>query len=381
MSIEQQEKIKPKTTTRNELDCLNKECISSRGFVAEDYLGTEGKKFLKERTSSMPDDLWSINYAINSGLNKGWISKQDIQKYKQILGDVKNAFDTYSLKNSVLSEVKDPVLKNPKSVILHSAEEIVQLRKYMTQLSEKLDMREGAFYVLNDEGRSIIFLDEKINQVSSAHSKQELVQILLAASDSNLISYFSRLFDLPKATVNDIEEVKVLKTKIQRERAIIQYLKSLPFSPELPQPNLTGKKVKGVMQGNANGRFVTAENVDFIGTEGMGPCVALVIYQAGKALIMHIDNFSGEASLGGRGAARELNLHMWKFEKNESLQVHIIGNSDGSGRQNLLDIFTWLEHEGIKSSIRTVNFSNHGRADSVLLDIKNGAVYPGARLQ
>lgn len=41
---------------------------------------------------------------------------------------------------------------------------------------------------------------------------------------------------------------------------------------------MDGKKITEVIQGAGNGQFVTSQETDFIGTNGMGPCVALLIW-------------------------------------------------------------------------------------------------------
>ncbi len=145
-----------------------------------------------------------------------------------------------------------------------------------------------------------------------------------------MVDYFKTKVGLPEYSLQDLQAAEALRATRQLDLKIMDKIMSLPISMVYPEPvNLAGARVIEVIQGSGNGEFVTSDDVDFVGTKGMSTCVALLIWQDLKdrqqAICVHIDDFSGKASLGGRSAAEFLDLHIPRFDLSKPLSIHLFG--------------------------------------------------------
>ena len=404
----------------------------STNFNAYETLGKEGKEFLEKIGGQMRTDLPKISELMSQGIENNWITLRERGEIIEILGKAKTPNETGNLVNrlkflqeihtllegasnknwitnkekdfilqslekaedngdlfKILQEVqsicKDPVLKKPDDLEI-KIEQKEEIQQNLQKLSEVLERsfsntNNGSFYVTDDNGMSIVFIDSKDNKVSTAFTRQELIRILLSAGDMDLYHFFSDLMKLPKATTEDFKEAKKVKEIREKDRQIVEDLAKIPVLTSKNTPNISGKKTTEVIQGAGSGQFVTNQEADFIGTNGMGPCVALLICQdfgdKQKAVCIHVDSFSGKASLGVQGSAPLLDRYIGsEFIKNPSLQIHLIGANQG-GRENVLEIYKYLEQKSLTENIVSANVLGKGQSGNVVLDVKTGQVYTG----
>ena len=314
-------------------------------------------------------------------INKGWIELSEKQEIVEKLNNSENAFDTYKILQKVESLAKDPVLKEPDTVKF-TPQEKEKIQNNLEKLAKILDLplRGSSLWWLTDDNRkSVIYADFKKDNIGTAFNRQELTRILLSGEDQGLYKYFSDLLKLPPATPEDVKEAKIVRQQKDKDRQIFQELSQLPGSNPKSEPHLNNKRCTEVIQGAGNGQFVTSQNTDFIGTNGMGPCVALLVWQdfgdTQKAIVIHVDSFSGRGSLDRQGSAQFLDRYIGtQFIKNPNLKIHLVGATQG-GRENLLEIYKYLESKDLIKNIISVD-----RSVSVVMDVKNGQVYPGRRI-
>ena len=202
----------------------------------------------------------------------------------------------------------------------------------------------GDVFLLDDQGLSIFYFRKDQRVLSSALSREKLLQLLLSTGEFGLVDYFKTKVGLPEYSLQDLQAAEALSVTCQLERKIMDKIMSLPISMVYPEPvNLTGARVIEVIQGSGNGEFVTSDDADFVGTKGMSTCVALLIWQdledKQQAICVHIDDFSGKASLGGRSAAEFLDLHIPRFDLSKPLSIHLFGGARMGGRKTILEIY------------------------------------------
>jgi hypothetical protein len=273
-------------------------------------------------------------------------------------------------------------LKKPDVV---ECDDVNTFRSKVSLLADKMgksiyETADGGFYLTNDNGASILFFDFDNKIISTALTRQELIRTILISGDLDLFNFFKDLMNLPNATTEDFQESKKLKDKIDSDNSTISKLLNLPTLVMTEQPDLKGKKTVEVPQGAGLGSFVTSDDAEFIGTNGMAPCVALVVHQDKKAIVIHVDSFSGAASLGGQGAAPFLDRYIGsEFIQNDNLKIYLIGANQG-GRQNVLDIYEYLEENNLEENIVAANVLGKGESGSVVVDVNTGEVYPGAKI-
>ncbi len=352
-------------------------------FNAEEYLSEEGREYLEKIGGQMVSDLPKITSLMSEAISRQWISKKEKADIISELKLAKTALDTYKILQKITAIAKDPVLKKPEPVEINM--EKGEIDKYLTFLGEKLECRlnllaDGSTFVTSDNGASIIFFDIQDKKISAAFTQQELTRILLSTESTDIYNFFSKLLNLLPATSEDNKAAHQVKQEREGDRQIIQELTHLPTGINNQLIKIEDSaKFEEVIQGGGNGKFVTGLDTDFIGTFGMGPCVALIVWQdfgdTQKAIVIHIDSFSGKGSVG-LGTAPFLDKYLsTEFINDPSLEISLIGANEG-GRQNVLEIYKYLKSKNL--SIKSANvLSDPAYSRNIILDVKNGTIYPG----
>lgn len=348
-------------------------------FKAFDYLGPEGKQFYEEnrRWSSFSKHISGISNAIRNGLENGWIDDKYVSTIVEELGNVRNASDASQLEGKVEAFVIDPLQKPPSKVQYSETFDIKEFNRNIEALAKPLGLVHApGKYVLDEFGQSLIYNNDETRELSSALTKATLTSYVLSTGDSKVIDYFSKLFSLPQKTPEIEAAAKALvETKRQNEE-IIETLNDLPKPKHSSLPDISSLATATVMQGNSNSRIVSSKEVDLLGTFGMGPCVSVIIYQDGKAALNHIDDFSGNSSLGGQGASAFLNEALNNIDKTRDFDIHIIGGKE-NGRSTVLALYKTLKELGVAENIKSFDALAPTSPTEVTIDVRNGKLYPG----
>ena len=92
--------------------------------------------------------------------------------------------------------------------------------------------------------------------------------------------------------------------------------------------------------------------------------------------MVHIDNFSGETGLTRTGAAQFLDRNINEF--GPEAKIHLQGSNDlsESGRKTVIEIYHYLEKNGLLNQVATANVLNNHNDSSVTLDLGTGEIHP-----
>gem|GEM_PF-6502338 len=307
------------------------------------------------------------------------------------LASVKNALEALRLLGLVEKLCTDSRYKPAEKVNI-SLEEVQTLIANLHTLANALDTpiytaANGDLFILDENGLSIFYFQKDQRILSSVLSRDGLLKLLLTTGEFGLVDYFKTLVGLPDYSSEDLQAAEELHSTRQLNREIIKTIMDISVVAYDPTtPNLESARVVEVIQGSGNGEFVTSDEVDFVGTKGMSSCVALLIWQDSgewqQAICVHIDDFSGRASLGGLGAAEFLDSHLYRFDLSKPLSIHLFGGSASmSSQKTILEIYKYLQSRGLEEQIVSANVLGKGVSDSVVLELKTGKVYPGVKLQ
>lgn len=353
--------------------------LSERKFKVLDYLGEEGKDFFRNTIGSMWEHLSAAEIKINEWIEKWWVTDTELEEYIEILWEVVNASDAHKLQRKVEARVIHPHQKIPHKITIDQSE-IWKLRENIQKLWDLLwfqvSLSWNGIYVINDDGRSVVFCYTDTWVTSTYHSYKELLLLLIATEDVVLLDYFTNMFSLPRPTNYNYIEAEKYKWKMKADRNIISTLEWLPQTDQKNLPEDTKEDdIAQVIPWNASWRYVTSNTHRYIGTFGMWSCVSLILQQKWKAFLIHIDDFTGNASLWGKWAEEVINQNLSNFNQSD-LKIHVVWNSDGTGRKNMLEIYKYLENKWLSHKINTANFHGHWPARSVVVDVESGELYP-----
>jgi hypothetical protein len=239
----------------------------------------------------------------------------------------------------------------------------------------KLSEGTDSLYSIQDDGRSILFCDQKSNTISTALTRREFKAVLASVENQTTTDYFLDLFDLTPLDETDYAKAKEMKEIRKKENEIVAFFKAKP-KPEISHKSLpTERRDYGVNQGNGFGVVKSLDTTDSLSTLGLGPCVCFMIHEGHKGLMIHIDHFSGEASLTRTGAAQFLDRHINEFSP--GAKIHLQGANDDSGRETVIEIYKYLEKNGLLDQVATANVLNgHSGYSSVTLDLGTGEIHP-----
>jgi hypothetical protein len=348
-------------------------------FNAKDFLNKTAIDHMR-RPCQMQTDIPQISEIISHALEQAppWISKEELDEVQSQLSSAENSFDTYRTLQFVQARARNPLDKEPKEKTInpnsmYDFEE--HFRRLISDNKSKLSQGTDSLYSTQDDGRSILFCDQKSNTISTALTQREFKAVLASVKNQTTIDYFLNLFDLTPLDNADYAKAKEMKEIRKKENEIVAFFKAKP-KPEISHKSLpTERRDYEVHQGNGFGVVKSLDTTDSLSTLGLGPCVCFMIHEGHKGLMIHIDHFSGEKSLTQTGAAQFLDRHINEFSP--GAKIHLQGANNNSGRKTVIEIYKYLEKNGLLDQVATANVLNgHSGYSSVTLDLGTGEIHP-----
>lgn len=353
----------------------------------------------------MEESLSAISSAMSEAIAKEYLADEDIEEVKRRLGEARNGLDAFHIQGFVQGIAKDPCLKIPPPVTTVNLEP-GEIEKHLQFVADSLGRplgrtEPGGSYMLDDNGKSILFFAPYDNNLVTGCTRQELTMYLMMAGEGRKeTEYFINLFGLQGVAedyravgrlskrITDLlrrcfkryegDPVKEMRESIENDRAICDLLQNLPRIPEYsgPRPLFDTPRSEAIIQGD--GRMVDAGTTDMAWTFGLGPCVAVSITQNGKAFLAHIDSFDVHAaSLGGRCGKEQLEDALENFRHDSSLGICLAGASEGGGRSTVLAIYKFLRERGLEDNIKAANVLAAGVSSAMFVSVKTGGVFAG----
>jgi hypothetical protein len=235
---------------------------------------------------------------------------------------------------------------------------------------------DGSRYVTDDDGRSILFYNTNNNRLSTALTREELAKYLkLSEVDPKSRNFLSQSFEINSHV--DEAQVAAMAMEVANDRLVIESLKALPeIFLAKTEPSFSDYRTRCVIQGD--GETVNAAEFDFIGTNGMGPCVAVIIFQGPKCFVAHIDSFK-QPGLGGKSGKEILDRNIQNFDLKAPLKIALLGANDG-GRETVLHIAKYFQELQLFDHIEGANVLGKGNSSSVVVSVKDHSVFPGRKI-
>jgi Leucine-rich repeat (LRR) protein len=135
-----------------------------------------------------------------------------------------------------------------------------------------------------------------------------------------------------------------------------------------------GCQITYVRQGNALAKVIDVRKSPntVLFTTDLDPCLALSVIQGDKALLMHVDSFSGQGS-GRRSVHDVLSLHIKPNEKDT--RVMLVGANAQGSASNVRGVLSVLKTFGLERCITMASLGNNHT--SAMLQVGNGQGYVG----
>jgi hypothetical protein len=349
-------------------------------FNAQDFLNETAIEYM-QKPCQMQTDIPQISQIILHALEQAppWVSKEELDEVQSQLSSAKNSSDTYGILQFVQAKAINPLDKKPEKKTINP-NSINDFEEHFLRLisgnERELSEDTDSLYSIQDDGRSILFCDKKSNTISTALTRREFKAVLTSVEDQITIDYFLNLFDLTPLDNADYAKAKEMKEIRRKENEIVAFFKAKP-KPEISHKSLpTERRDYEVRQGNGFGVVKSLDTTDSLSTFGLGPCVCFMMHEGHKGLMVHIDNFSGETGLTRTGAAQFLDRHINEF--GPEAKIHLQGSNDlsGSGRKTVIEIYHYLEKNGLLNQVATANVLNNHNDSSVTLDLGTGEIHP-----
>lgn len=233
----------------------------------------------------------------------------------------------------------------------------------------------GNEYILDENGRTIILckVGEANKGFSSLYSPltpKELRRALLALPEDQQ-DKLATLLRLPEPGQEDIQEFE--RTKKERERK----QKLVKEALELPSAFRDSEELVEVDQGYVRGIIQkeyaitdSGSEKPIIGTSGLGPCIALTIYD-------RTNQVAGIAHIDGSTSIDSLDRMFYEFHQEDDsvspLELRLIGG-DGSSRETAINILEYLKNKGYKLASTDILGKKHPSA--FVIDARSGAIIP-----
>lgn len=348
-------------------------------FNARNYLNEAAINHMLGGHCQMITDLPEISRIMSFALKKEppWISSDELAKVESDLRGAENSSDTWKILQFVQAKAINPLDKSPSQVDL-APKDIAEYESYFSKLCEDIGRNPSkglnSLYTIQDDGRSILFLNKEANIVSTALTVRELKGVIASARDKATRDYFINLLNLPPLDENDSAKAEAINSQRKREVEIIDFFKAKP-KPKPQRPLDPSRRNYEVNQGNGFGVVKSLDTTDSLSTFGLGPCVCLMIHEGNKGLMIHIDDYSGNASLTQTSAEDFLNKYIDEF--GPEAKIHIQGANEDSGRKTVIEIYQYLKRQGLLSQVATANVLNrHEGHSEVVLDLRTGELHP-----
>lgn len=238
-----------------------------------------------------------------------------------------------------------------------------------------LRVANGNEYILDENGRTIILgkVGESQKGFSSLYSPltpKELRRALLALPE-NQQDKLVKLLGLPEPDQDDIEGFERIKKERERNQKLLDEALELPsaFRDIEELVEVDQKIVRGIIQ-KEYAITDSGSEKPIIGTFGLGPCIALTIYDVTNQVagIAHIDGTTHIDSLDGV---------FYEFNQNDDsipqLELRLIGG-DGSSRETAIKILKYFKNRGYKLDSTDILSRKHPSA--FVIDARNGVIIP-----
>lgn len=156
---------------------------------------------------------------------------------------------------------------------------------------------------------------------------------------------------------------------------LLEWIKSLKpgYNPEKKSPDVDQRLVKGIIQKEY--AITNADSdVPIIGTFGLGPCIALVVYDpiTNTAALAHVDSMTNIDSLGTIFDDMEVT-----DKQLARLRVGLIGG-DSSSRGLVIAMVRYLQSKGVQLSYANILEKFH--PSTFVIDSRNGEIIPNVTL-
>lgn len=225
-------------------------------------------------------------------------------------------------------------------------------------------------YILDENGRTILLFEGQaqggFSSVYSPLSKEQLTRELLALPQEQHEELRSRL-GLPEPTQRDMDEFQEIQKRRAKETELLEAALELPTRtvPSRERQEVDQQLVRGVIQ-KEYAITNAKSNEPIIGTFGLGPCIAVTVYDAETqtAAVAHVDGTTRVDSL-----ARIID----EFEDRSRIRVGLIGG-DGSSRKQAIQMIQFFQNMGINLDHADILSKSHPTA--FVIDSRTGDITP-----
>lgn len=229
-------------------------------------------------------------------------------------------------------------------------------------------------FILDENGRTILLFKGEgrgtFNSVYSPLTKGQLRREILVLPEGQQ-NTLSQMLKLPNLTPTDIDEFKRIQAKREEDKGILNAALALPSAFNVREQRNTPRQeqIRGILQKEY--AITNADSdIPIIGTFGLGPCIALTIYDpvTRLAALAHVDGTTRVDSLGR--IFSDISVSKNEFSR---LQVGLIGG-DLSSRKQAVEMVRYLRNNDIKLSF--VDIIDKPHPSAFVIDARNGAIIP-----
>lgn len=195
----------------------------------------------------------------------------------------------------------------------------------------------------------------------------------ILALPSALQTRLAELLGLPAATPEDIEAFKRVSAQREADRVLLG--KAMLLAPGFKADqrfSVEQNLIRGIIQ-KEYAITNAASKTPLIATFGLGPCIALVVYdpETTTTALAHIDGTTKIESLGA--IFDDFNITPEDFTR---LRVGLIGG-DGSSRKIAINMIRYLQSKGVPISYADILSKPH--PINFAVDSRSGEIIPGVR--
>jgi len=229
-------------------------------------------------------------------------------------------------------------------------------------------------YILDENGRTILLFEgdrqHTFRSIYSPLTKEQLRREMLVLPEEQQEA-LSKMLVLPELTRADIEEFKRIQTSREEDKKILSAALDLPSMIHTREQRKVPdqEQIRGILQ-KEYGITSSVSNVPMLGTFGLGPCIALTVYdpEAQMVALGHVDATTDVNSLDriiGEFGLSKQDLHR--------LQIGLIGGDDSS-RKQAIQLIRFLKDRGLDLSFAEILDKSHPSA--FVIDARDGQITP-----